>query len=613
MNRATQPAATGDSVSRASIDSGIRKIERREWWLWATAILITLLLTLGILAVAVPTLSPTYAHLNSEELTTALRALVALVLLFDLYTVFQQVQIYRIRRRLIESEELFRLISENAADIISLVDSKGQRLYTSPAYQKVLGYTSEELHSTSSFEQIHPDDRAQVEEAAKEAFRGGPGRRIEYRMRHKNGSWLSLESTANPIRNSGGEVERLVVVNRDISGRKRLEEQFQQAQKMEAIGRLSGGIAHDFNNLLGVIIGYAEILQEGLRSDHPLRHSANEILAAGRRAASLTRQLLAFSRQQVLEPRVLDLNVVVLNMESMLRRLIGEDVELSSRLDGDLGVVKADPSQIEQVIMNLAVNARDAMPDGGKLIIETSNMEMDQVFVSRYPYPVLPGLYVRLTVTDTGVGMDAATRARIFEPFFTTKEKGQGTGLGLSMAYGVVKQSGGYIDVYSEPGLGTTFKIYLPRVDEAMTPFKGETELAGSLRGHETVLLVEDEASLRALTRNLLELVGYKVLDAENGADALDRSQAHNGAIDLLLTDVVMPGINGRTLADQLIQLRPQIEVIYMSGYTGQSVGARGILDAGSNFLQKPFTRDELARKVREVLDGKKRAASAGT
>jgi two-component system, cell cycle sensor histidine kinase and response regulator CckA len=598
-------------VARSSIETGIRKIERREWWLWATAILVTLLLTLGILSVAIPTLSPTYARLDAEELTTALRSLVALVLLFDIYTVFQQVQIYRMRRKLLEREELFRLISENAADMIALVDSDGNRLYTSPAYEKVLGYTTAELNRTPSLEQVHPDDRPQLREAAAEAFRGGPGRRIEYRMRHKNGTWLTLESTANPIRSVAGQVERLVIVNRDITGRKRLEEQFQQSQKMEAIGRLSGGVAHDFNNLLGVIIGYAEILQEGLRADHPLRHSADEVLAAGRRAASLTRQLLAFSRQQVLELKVLDVNVVVLNMESMLRRLIGEDVDLTSGLDGSLGLVKADQGQLEQVIMNLAVNARDAMPDGGKLIIESSNIVMDKVFVSRYPYPVQPGSYVRLTVSDTGVGMDAATRARIFEPFFTTKEKGQGTGLGLSMVYGVVKQSGGYIDVYSESGLGTTFKIYLPRVDEAITPDHPEPALSGSLRGHETLLLVEDEPALRSLTRNLLEICGYKVLDARNGAEAMDMSQAHDGVIDLLLTDVVMPGINGRTLADQLIQLRPKIDVIYMSGYTGQSVGARGILDPGSNFLQKPFTRDELARKVREVLDGKNRAVSA--
>jgi two-component system cell cycle sensor histidine kinase/response regulator CckA len=597
-----------DSKAYSTLETGIRKIERREWWLWATAILVTLLLTLGILALALPALSMTYIRIDPAELSTAVRGLVALVLLFDIYTVFQQVQIYRVRKMLVHREELFQLISENAADMIALVNPQGERLYTSPAYEKILGYTADELRRTPSFEQVHPEDRSQLQEAAREAFLGGPGRRIEYRMRHKDGTWLTLESTASPVRSAAGQVDRLVIVNRDITRRKRLEEQFQQAQKMEAIGRLSGGIAHDFNNLLGVIIGYAELLQEGLRIDNPLRRSADEVLAAGRRAASLTRQLLAFSRQQVLELKVLDLNVVVLNMESMLRRLIGEDIDLSSGLEGTLGMVKADQGQLEQVIMNLAVNARDAMPSGGKLIIETANIVMDEAFVKRYPYPVLPGLYVRLTVSDTGVGMDPDIRTRIFEPFFTTKEKGQGTGLGLSMAYGVVKQSGGYIDVYSEPGMGTTFKIYLPRVDEAIVPGGKEPALASSLRGHETILLVEDEAALRILTRNLLELCGYKVLDAKNGAEAMDISQAHGDAIDLLLTDIVMPGMNGRTLADQLIQLRPRIAVVFMSGYTGQAVGARGILDPGSNFLQKPFTRDELARKVREALDGRSKS-----
>ena len=613
MNRALPKGPIDSTPTRGGIHAGIRKIEHREWWLWATAILVTLLLTVGILTLAVPTLSFSYAKFDSSELTTALRGLVGLVLLFDVYTVYQQVQIYRMRKRLLEREELFRLISENAADMIALVDSGGQRLYNSPSYEKLLGYSNQELRSSASLEQVHPDDRPILKEAAEEAFRGGVGRRIEYRMRHKDGRWRIMESTASPVCNDAGDVEKLVIVNRDITDRKRLEEQFRQAQKMEAVGRLSGGIAHDFNNLLGVIIGYVEILQEGLPADTPLRRCADEILQAGKRAAGLTRQLLAFSRQQVLEPKVLDLNSVVQDMETMLRRVIGEDVDLTSNLDSELGTVKADQGQLEQVIMNLAVNARDAMPEGGKLIIETANTEMDETFVRRYPYPVLPGLYVRLTVSDTGIGMDAATRARIFEPFFTTKDKGQGTGLGLAMVYGVVKQSGGYIDAYSELGIGTTFKIYLPRVDEAVAPVQPQAPLATSLRGTETVLLVEDEEALRNLTRSLLQLCGYTVLDAQHGAAALDLSLQYPGMIDLLLTDVVMPGISGRTLADQLIQLRPKIKVAFMSGYTGQSVGAHGILDPGSIFLPKPFTRDALARKIREALDGGVKSASAGS
>jgi PAS domain S-box-containing protein len=610
MNRAESEDRIETIAAATELKSGIRRIQRREWWLWATAILITLLLTLGILSFALPSLS-FGMHTDHAELTTAIRALVGLVLLFDVYTIYQQLQIYRIRRRLGEREELFRLISENAADMIALVDAGGRRIYNSPSYGKILGYTVEELQGTPPKDQIHPDDFAMVEEAAREAFRGEIGRRIEYRMRHKDGTWRVLESTASPVRTGDGPVEKLVVVNRDITARKRLEEQFRQAQKMEAVGQLSGGIAHDFNNLLGVIIGYGEILQEGLPPANRLRRSADEILAAGRRAAALTRQLLAFSRQQVLDPKVLDLNVVVLNMENMLRRLIGENIELSSALDADLGTIKADQGQLEQVVMNLAVNARDAMPDGGKLLIETANTEMDETFVRRYPYPVLPGRYVRLTVSDTGCGMDAQTRARIFEPFFTTKAKGQGTGLGLSMVYGVVKQSGGYIDVYSELGIGTTFKIYLPRVDERVAPLDSQRDLATTLRGTETVLLVEDEAALRVLTRNLLEMCGYTVLDAKNGAEALDVSQHHTAPIHILLTDVIMPGITGRVLADQLVQLRPNIKVVYMSGYTGQAVGAHGVLDPGSIFLQKPFTRDALARKLRDALDGVPQSTSA--
>jgi PAS domain S-box-containing protein len=526
-----------------------------------------------------------------------------MVLLFDIYTVYQQLQIYRIRRQMAEREELFRLITENAADMIAVVDSEGRRLYNSPSYQKILGYTPEELQNSSSMDQIHPDDRSQVEEAAKEALVFGVGRRIEYRMRHKDGTWRFLESSASTIRNAEGKTEKLVIMNRDITERRRLEEQFRQAQKMEAVGRLSGGIAHDFNNLLGVIIGYSEILQEKLQSTNPLRGSVDEILAAGRRAATLTRQLLAFSRQQVLEPKVLNLNAVLKDMGNMLPRMIGEDIDLSMVLGSALGRVKADQGQIEQIVMNLAVNARDAMPDGGKLFIETTNAEIDVTFAKRYSYPVQQGSYVLLTVSDTGTGMDAAIQAHIFEPFFTTKEKGKGTGLGLATAYGIVKQSGGYIDVYSEVGTGTTFKIYLPRVHDPVESQKlPESDLMKS-RGSETILLVEDETSLRTLTRNLLELSGYTVLEANNGSEAIHISQQHTGPLQLLLTDVVMPGMNGRVLAGHITAQRPPIKVVYMSGYTGQAVGAHGALEEGSFFLQKPFSRDGLVSKVRQALD----------
>src|SRR5271154_1219252 len=585
-----------------SIQVGMRKVEQREWLLWSSAILVTLLLTLGIISFSFPALREYTGSFDSSRVDVAIRALVGLVLLFDIYTIYQQIQIYRIRHQLVEREELFRLISENAADMITVVDPTGRRLYNSPACARVLGYSNEELESTSFFEQVHPDDRQLAEQAAKEATSGSEGRTVQYRMRHKDGSWHVIESGASAILNAQGEVEKLVVVKRDVSERRKLEEQFRQAQKMEAVGRLSGGVAHDFNNLLGVIIGYAEFLQESLDPENTLRSSVDEILKAGKRAASLTRQLLAFSRQQVLDPKVLDLNGVVSDMEKLLRRLIGEDIELTTRLVPELAHLKADQGQLEQVLMNLVVNARDAMPQGGKLVIETQNMVMDQAFVRRYPYPVQPGPYVLLTVTDSGIGMDAETKARAFEPFFTTKEKGKGTGLGLSTVYGVVKQSGGYIDIYSAPGAGTTFKIYLPRVDEAIQA-ELPSRAATSFTGKETILLAEDETSLRTLTRNTLELCGYKVLEAKDGVEALEVANAHDGTIDLLLTDMVMPGMGGRALAQELTRRRPEVRLAYMSGYTGQAVGSQGPIDPGSVFLLKPFTREMLTRKIREALD----------
>lgn len=583
-----------------SIRLGMRRIERREWWLWSSAVLVILLLTLGLVSFVVPILHT--GVLEGVEITPVLRGLVGLVFLFNIYIVFQQLQIYRIRHRLLEREEVFRLITENAADMIAVVDGEGRRVYNSPAYEKILGYTLEELQTTSTLEQIHPDDRRLVEEAAAQARAEGIGRQIEYRMRHKNGTWRSLESTASAIRSSEGKIEYLVIVNRDITDRRRLEEQFRQAQKMDAIGRLSGGIAHDFNNLLGVIIGYTEILQENTDESHPDRGCVDEILRAGQRAASLTRQLLAFSRQQVLEPKVLDLNDVISDMEKMLRRLIGEDIELSTDLHPELGNVRADQGQLEQVILNVAVNARDAMPDGGKLWITTHNVVMSEAETQRYSYPFRQGRYVQLTVTDTGLGMDPATQVRIFEPFFTTKEKGKGTGLGLATVYGIVKQSDGYIEVRSEVGAGTTFTIYLPIVEALIEPETAQPALISSLQGSETILLAEDDDVLRILTRNMLLRFGYTVLEASNGAEACELARKQVGPINLLLTDVVMPGMNGRELAERLAQERPDLTIVYMSGYTGQGVG-QGILPSGCNFLAKPFHRENLARKIREALE----------
>jgi two-component system, cell cycle sensor histidine kinase and response regulator CckA len=579
----------------------MRHIERREWSLSWAAIVVTLLLTAGIASFAVEMLH--HEDLERSQLVFAVRGLVGAVLLFDLYVIYQQFLLQKIRRQLVEREEFFQLINDNAADMIAVIDADGKRLYNSPSYQRILGYDPAELESTSSLEQVHPDDRQLVSDATADARLTGNGRRIEYRMRHKDGTWVFIESTASVVHDAAGKVQYMVIVNRDIGERQRLEQQLHQSQKMDAIGRLSGGVAHDFNNLLGVIIGYGEILEESVPESDPLRTSVDQILKAGRRASSLTRQLLAFSRQQVLEPKILTLNAVVSDMEKMLHRLIGEDIELAIELEPRLGSTRADQGQIEQVIMNLVVNARDAMPDGGKLSIQTWNFEIDQKFAERYAYPVVTGAYVLLAVSDSGTGMDAATQQRIFEPFFTTKEKGKGTGLGLSTVYGVVKQSGGYIDVISTLGMGTTFNIYLPRSAQSVTAEDREAGQPTATRGSETILLVEDEDSLRTLTRDLLRLKGYTVLEAANGTEALELSGRTPGEVHLLLTDVVMPGINGRALAEQLKLKRPGMKVAFMSGYTGQRVGQKDILEPGSFFIQKPFGREQLASRVREALD----------
>jgi signal transduction histidine kinase/ActR/RegA family two-component response regulator len=430
-------------------------------------------------------------------------------------------------------------------------------------------------------------------------------------MRHKNGTWRLLESTASTITDASGKVGKLVIVNRDITDRKRLEEQYRQAQKMEAVGRLSGGIAHDFNNLLGVMVGFAEILQASVADSPLLADSVEEILKAGKRAGSLTRQLLAFSRQQVLEPKILELNSTIAEIEKMLRRIIGEDVQLETILDPAAGRIKADEGQIEQVLLNLAVNARDAMPSGGKLTIETRNAHLDDEFARRHSYPIKNGDYILFTVTDTGVGMNAEVLAHMFEPFFTTKEKGKGTGLGLATVYGIVKQSGGYIDVASEIGSGTTFKIFLPRVDEE--PISESTQKASPTvaTSKQTILVVEDEESLLKSTCSLLRAVGYEVLEALGGSEALRISQERNRDIQVVLTDVVMPGMDGVELVQHLIAQRPSLKVIYMSGYTGQSAGRSAAFSPDALFLMKPFTREELVRKIQDALQAQTVGATA--
>jgi two-component system cell cycle sensor histidine kinase/response regulator CckA len=474
----------------------------------------------------------------------------------------------------------------------------GRYIDVNESFLRITGYRRPEVIGRTSFDLKFwqkPEDRTKCIELLDKQ---GSIRDLEITFCTKSGELRAGLYSAELIELVGYNC--IISIVKDITEQKILEKQLRQAQKMEAIGQLTGGIAHDFNNLLGVIIGYSELLEADPSQTDSVRKKCLQIKKAGHSAASLTRQLLAFSRQQLLEPRVLDLNAVVGNLEKMLLRLIGEDINLSSALDPALGNIKADPGQIEQVIMNLVVNARDAMPDGGRLTIETANVDLDEEYARRH-HPVSPGPYVVLTVSDTGCGMDAETQSHIFEPFFTTKELGKGTGLGLATVYGVVRQSDGHIWVYSEPGHGTTFKIYFPRTDKAAQLEKPNDGSAESLRGAEIILLVEDQEALRELARDLLVDSGYTVLEAAHPDAAMEISRQHNGPIDLLITDVVMPGMNGRALAEKLAQTRPEMRVVYMSGYTGFS--HRDLLDSEAIVIAKPFTRDTLLRKLRELLE----------
>jgi PAS domain S-box-containing protein len=612
------------AISNESAWKSFRHAERREWVLWAVAFVITLLLTIGVVSFLIPGASEEAGSTWPQ----VVRALVAVVLLFDIYTIYQRWQIFRVRRQLFQRDELFRLISDNATDLIAVADMQGRRLYDSSSFETVLGYSPEELAESAPSEQIHPEDLLRTQTAAQEARATRTRQKLEYRMRHKDGTWRVMESTVSVIRGTNGGADKLLTVNRDITERefarealrvadagyrsvvddapygiycanregrllrvnpalqkmlgytetvellkanlesqvfkvpaefrklielldrageckdnetewKRkdggpitvrccgrriadggqtpyyemfvedvtdervLERQLQMAGKMEAIGRLSGGIAHDFNNLLGVIIGYSQVLIRALGPGSALTEHATEIEKAGERAAALTRQLLAFSRQQILTPTVLNLNTLVADMQKMLPRLIGEDITVNIKLGDELRCVRADRNQIEQIILNLAVNSRDAMPEGGKLVIETENVRLDELYVRLHPGS-RAGEYVRLTVTDTGNGMDSEILAHIFEPFFTTKEVGKGTGLGLATVYGVVKQSGGYVWVDSEPNQGASFQIYLPRIEDVVQPRAVDFHPAEQLRGSETILLVEDAETLRNLAATFL-------------------------------------------------------------------------------------------------------------
>lgn len=504
-------------------------------------------------------------------------------------------------RELVKSEERYRDLVENAHDIIYSQDLQGNYTSMNKAGSQIIGYTNEEALALNIKQTIAPEYLPKVQEMLTAKLNGQHVTAYEMEVIAKDGHRIMVEANTKLVYHDGLPIG-VQGIARDVTERKQLEEQLRQSQKMEAIGQLAGGVAHDFNNLLTAINGYSSLALQRLEHGHPITPYLEEVKKAGDRAAILTRQLLAFGRKQILQPLAINLNDVVTDMNKMLQRLIGEDVRLTAKLDPALKRIKADPGQVEQVLVNLVVNARDAMPKGGKLTIETTTVELDSDYAGKH-IGFVPGKYVMLAVSDTGTGMSEDTRARIFDPFFTTKEKGKGTGLGLSTVYGIIKQSGGNIWVYSELGHGTTFKVYLPEF--ARPPLKTESavvELAPS-GGSETILLVEDDDVVRGLARKILEQSGYKVVAASRGAEAISLCQERTESIDLLLTDVVMPETSGKEVADRMSELLPGLRVLFMSGYTDEAIVHHGVLDSNVEFIQKPFTPAALVKRVREVLD----------
>ena len=521
-----------------------------------------------------------------------------------LATVVDMTDRKRAEQGLRASEERFRQLVENTKEAFLVVELAGYRpLYLSRMWEEIWGRPLDEAYRNplAWVQAIHPDDAAVVGET-RQAIEKGEAISRNFRVVRPDGTIRWVRARAFPVNNANRELYRVVGLVEDITDVRRTEEQLLQAQKMEAVGRLAGGVAHDFNNLLTAILGYSELVLQDLGPDHPSAIDVREIRAAGQSAESLTRQLLAFSRRQILQPQTLDLNTVLARVDALLQRIIGEDVELTMKLTTPLGRVSADPGQIEQVVLNLAVNARDAMPHGGKLTIETANVVLDEDYVSRHAGASV-GPHVMVAVIDTGTGMDAATQQRLFEPFFTTKEPGRGTGLGLATVYGIVTQSRGSLWVYSELGQGSTFKVYLPVTTEEIAPQVAVEMSPASLSGTETVLVVEDQIEARSVICQTLRRRGYTVIEAINGPDAIVKGRQPDTAIDVILTDVVMPGMGGRRVAEVIRATRADLRVVYMSGYTDSDIVDHGILEPGVTFVQKPFATDTLLRKIREVLD----------
>jgi len=510
----------------------------------------------------------------------------------------------RVEQELLRSEARFASLVQDAPYGIYRVTLQGHFLQVNPALVRMLGYQSE---SELLQRNIHTDVYASAELQEQLIDYSWPHKDftdVEAHWKRKNGDRIIVRLSGRAVEPAGGELPYFEVFAEDVTQRRSLERQLLQSQKMDAIGRLAGGVAHDFNNLLGVILGQTELLEAELGTNPSIHRRTEAIDQSARRAANLTKQLLAFSRRQFIEPRVVDTNVIVQDVERLLKRLIGEDIELAMHLSPAAGNIKIDPSQLEQILLNLAVNARDAMPEGGKLILDTALVELDEVY-ARQHLGATAGEFVLLAVSDTGIGMDSQTMARIFEPFFTTKPEGRGTGLGLATVYGIVKQNNGYIMAYSELGHGTTFKLYFPSVRTASELRAQKSNQVEFVKGCETILLVEDEPALRELARELLEANGYRVIEAERGDQAIGLVESSQAPIDLLLTDVVMPGIGGQQLATRLLELRPGLHVLYMSGYTDDVINNRGVLSDQTLLLAKPFTRAVLLRKVREALNMK--------